>query len=136
MDNPTGSTPLSPDRPLERCLVCGSDELYVRKDFPQRLGLLLVVVVGLTSCWFFSRGDLLWALGVLLAVFVVDLAIYWIVPKLTVCYRCGSEFRGQPIHPGHRGFDLATAEKYRGQTSKGQNVKTSKPEGNGPSGLS
>ena len=28
---------------VERCLVCPSDELFVRKDFPQKLGLGIIV---------------------------------------------------------------------------------------------
>ena len=98
---------------LESCPVCGSEELYIRKDFPQRLGVLLVVVVGLASIGFFARGELLWALGVLVALVMVDLAIYHLVPQMTVCYRCRAEFRDVPTNPAHAGFDLATAEKYR-----------------------
>ena len=28
---------------LQRCLICGSSDLFVRKDFPHRLGLVIVV---------------------------------------------------------------------------------------------
>jgi hypothetical protein len=36
-----------------------------------------------------------------------------LVPTITVCYRCRSEFRDRPLNPQHHGFELATAEKYR-----------------------
>ena len=35
---------------LRRCLVCPSTELFVRKDFPQRVGLA-IVVAGLSPEW-------------------------------------------------------------------------------------
>lgn len=99
--------------PLERCPGCDGDELYVRKDFPQRLGLASVIATAGLSIFFFARGDLLWALGVLLGLVLIDLVVYTLVPRVTVCYRCGSEFRDVPVNPRHAGFDLATAEKYR-----------------------
>ena len=34
------------DSRLSRCLVCPSVDLFVRKDFPQRLGVGLVAVGG------------------------------------------------------------------------------------------
>ncbi len=95
------------------CPLCGGDELYVRKDFPQRAGLALVVLVAVVSFWLFARGELLWALGVLLAVVLLDLVVYLVVPRITVCYRCRTEICGAETNPDHRGFDLATAEKYR-----------------------
>lgn len=100
---------------LDRCPCCGGDELYIRKDFPQRLGLASVITTAGLSIYFFARGDLPWALGVLLGLVVIDLVIYTLVPHVTVCYRCASQFRDAPRNPRHTGFDLATAEKYRGQ---------------------
>jgi len=97
---------------LEHCLSCGSDELYIRKDFPQRIGLIMVVIVAIVSIYLFAIGALLWSLGVLLALVVVDLLIYGFVPRMTVCYRCRAEYRQYSINPRHRGFDLATAEQY------------------------
>jgi hypothetical protein len=98
---------------IEQCLVCDSDELYVRKDFPQRLGLIVVVTVAVISFYLFYKGELLWSLGILIATVLVDLVIYAAVPKITVCYRCRAEYRQCRINPQHHGFDLATAEKYR-----------------------
>jgi hypothetical protein len=99
---------------LIRCPCCRCEELFLRKDFPQKAGLLIVLASGLLSVVFFARGRLLWSLGVLLAVVIVDTVIYAFVPKITVCYRCRTTFRDFPLNRDHRGFDLATAEKYRG----------------------
>jgi hypothetical protein len=98
---------------LTRCPCCEGEELYVRKDFPRRLGLALVVLVAAMSFWLFGRGQLGWALGVLVALVLADLLIYRLVPTITVCYRCQAEFRGICPNPSHAGFDLATAEKFR-----------------------
>lgn len=100
-------------QPVSRCICCAGDELYVRKDFPQRLGVWLVVAVAILSFYLFGRGQLAWALGVLVALVIVDLVIYRWVPTLTVCYRCKAAYHGLPLNPKHKGFDLATAEKFR-----------------------
>jgi hypothetical protein len=50
---------------------------------------------------------------VLIIAALIDAALYWLVPKITVCYRCRAEFRDVPVNPAHEGFDLATGEKYR-----------------------
>ena len=99
---------------LTRCACCGGEELYLRKDFPRRLGLAVVVVVAGLSFYLFGCGQLGWALGVLIALVVLDVLIYRLVPTITVCYRCQAEFRGLPPNPAHTAFDLATAEKHRG----------------------
>ena len=96
------------------CPKCGCRDLFVRKDFPQKLGMGIVIVAGATfvvlasSRTYFYLGAL-----VLLAAVVVDAALYLFVRKITVCYRCRAEFRENPVNPEHEGFDLATGEKYR-----------------------
>ena len=88
--------------------------MFIRKDFPQKLGLMIVVVAGLTFLllaasrrWFY--------LGVIVLVVaaLIDAVMYAFVPKITVCYKCRSEFRDLPLNPAHEGFELAIAEKYR-----------------------
>lgn len=98
---------------LERCACCRGEELYVRKDFPQRVGLVIVVAAGLLSFVLLGRGYVEWAVGVLVAVLLIDLLIYRFIPAVTVCYRCGAAHRGVKPGPAHGGFDLATAEKYQ-----------------------
>jgi hypothetical protein len=98
---------------LEACPTCGCRDLFIRKDFPQKLGLTLVVVAALTFLVLAAWRHTFW-LGalVLIAAAIVDAILYALVPRTTVCYRCRAEFRG-PINPNHGGFDLATGEKYR-----------------------
>ncbi len=93
------------DRRLERCPVCDGREFYAQRDFNRRLGLGLVVV-GAILAWP-TRGVSL------LAVVLLDLALYFLLPRIVICYRCEAVFRGLPREGAHPAFDLATEEKYR-----------------------
>ena len=96
---------------VDVCAVCGCRELFVRKDFPQRLGLAIVVIFGLAAIYFF-RTSVLLAWGVLAAAVLVDLMIYAFLGRVTACYACRGEYRRCRLNPAHEGFDLATSEKY------------------------
>ncbi len=96
---------------VDRCAVCGSAELFVRKDFPQRLGLIIVVTFGLAAVYFF-RTSVLIAWSVLAAAILLDFVIYLLIGKLTACYACRAEYRKCDLSPTHEVFDLATSEKY------------------------
>ncbi|HEV2295244.1 MAG TPA: hypothetical protein VGR35_15435 [Tepidisphaeraceae bacterium] len=101
-------------RPLSACPRCGCGELFIRKDFPQKLGIAIVVIAGVTFLVLAaSRQRFYLGVLVLLAAVAVDLVLYAIVPKMTVCYRCRSEFRNVPLNPAHGGYELAVGEKYR-----------------------
>lgn len=98
---------------LQKCPVCGCGELFIRKDFPQRLGLALVMIAAAVALVLFAVNLALWAFGVLGAMTLIDLCVYLLTGRCLVCYRCRSEFRHLPIGPPHRGWDLSTGEKYR-----------------------
>jgi hypothetical protein len=49
-------------------------------------------------------------------VVILDVILYPFFGQTTECYRCRRNFPNVPINPEHGGFDLATAEKYRGRT--------------------
>jgi len=97
---------------VDRCVVCGASELFVRKDFPQRLGFAIVLVFGAASILLFAKSNLLAAWGVLGAAVLIDLLIYALIGKVTTCYACRAEYRKCRLNPAHDGFDLATSEKY------------------------
>jgi hypothetical protein len=101
-------------QPLSACPRCGCRELFIRKDFPQKLGLAIVVVAGVAFLVLASSRERFY-LGalVLLAAAAVDFALYAFVPKITVCYRCRAEFRDVPLNPEHGGYELSIGEKYR-----------------------
>ena len=96
---------------LDQCAVCECRELFVRKDFPQSLGVAIVVVFGVTALYFFQT-SIFAALAVLTAAGLIDWCIYLIVGRVTVCYSCRAEYRHCQLNPAHEGFDLAASEKY------------------------
>ncbi len=96
---------------VDRCAICGCEELFIRKDFPQRLGLLIVIVFGLAAIYYF-RIDVRIAWSILAGAVLLDLAIYAFVGRVTTCYACRAEYRKVTPNPRHEGFDLATSEKY------------------------
>jgi hypothetical protein len=50
---------------------------------------------------------------VLVGVTLLDAALYFLVPTITTCYRCRTDFRGRPINPKHHAYELSIGEKYR-----------------------
>jgi hypothetical protein len=100
---------------LQRCLVCPSRDVYMRKDFPQRLGVLIVVLGFAASCvtWAYSRP--IWTFAILFATALVDVVLYLFMPSALLCYHCGAVYRGLPHAERYEGFDLATHERYRQQ---------------------
>ena len=96
---------------VDRCAVCRCKELFIRKDFPQRLGLAIVIIFGLIAVYFFTV-SLVIAWLVLAAAVVLDLIIYLLIGRVTACYACRAEYRKCTLNPAHEGFDLATSEKY------------------------
>jgi len=101
---------------LRRCPVCGCRELFVRKNFPQVTGLLIVVFAGVVATYLaLGKRQVIAAGIVLLTVALIDALIFMFTGKCVVCYRCRSTFRGLPIGRDQRGWELSTGEKYRQQ---------------------
>ena len=93
---------------LQQCPKCGCRDLFIRKDFPQKLGLAIVAVAAIAFLVLAaSRQHFFIGVIVLLAAAVLDAALYWFVPRMTVCYKCRREFRDVPVNPKHEGFELA-----------------------------
>ena len=103
-----------PDEPLSACPKCGCRDLFVRKDFPQKTGLVVVVIAGVAFLVLAARrGTFYLGVWVLVGAALMDALLYAFVPRVTTCYRCRSDFRGVPLNPRHGPFELAVAEKYR-----------------------
>lgn len=103
---------------LRRCLVCPSHDLFLRKDFPQRLGVAIVVLGFIASsiAWGYYHQYL--TFGILFAVALIDVVLYLIVPDALMCYRCGAMYRGVPGLEHHQRFDLTVHEKHRQQKAR------------------
>jgi hypothetical protein len=100
-------------RLIHRCIVCPSTELFARKDFPQRLGVALVVVgfVGSSIAWF--NYQVVLSFGILFVTALIDLVLYIVMGESLTCYRCHAQYRGFEEIERHGGFDLETHERYR-----------------------
>lgn len=98
---------------VKRCLVCPSTDLFVRKDFPQRLGVGLVVVGIVGSSIYWYHGDVIMTFGILFATALIDVLLYMFVGDALMCYRCQAQYRSVAEMDSHGQFDLETHEKYR-----------------------
>jgi DNA-directed RNA polymerase subunit RPC12/RpoP len=100
---------------LNQCLVCPSTDLFVRKDFSQRLGVSIVVAGFAASCvtWYLYMPY--WTYGILFATAAVDVVLYFLVPNCLNCYRCNAQYRGLPDLDSYEAFNLETHERYRQQ---------------------
>jgi hypothetical protein len=100
---------------LQCCPWCMTTDLYKQKDFPQGLGLFIVVVGFAISTVFWYYELPIPAYLVLVVSMLLDLFLYHRVADVTICYRCLSQLRGVGSNPGGRfkPFDLALGERYR-----------------------
>ncbi len=98
---------------LNRCLVCPSVDLFARKDFPQRLGVGLVIFAVVASSIAWANYQVLWAFGILFCTALIDLVLYIVMGESLTCYRCQAQYRGFEDIELHGGFDLETHERYR-----------------------
>ncbi|HPF38928.1 MAG TPA: hypothetical protein P5081_06140 [Phycisphaerae bacterium] len=103
---------LARDGVVKRCAACPGREFFIRKDFPQKLGMVMVVLFGLIATIFYAYERVGLTFATLGSLVVIDAIIFFFVGKVTVCYRCRAEYRGVAYNPDHEGFDLATSEKY------------------------
>jgi hypothetical protein len=106
------------DQQLRRCIVCPSTDLFVRKDFPQRLGVAIVVlgIVGSSITWAYTY--LIATFAILFATALIDVLLYLVVPNALMCYRCGAMYRLAGGMERHGAFNLETHERYRQQAAR------------------
>ena len=103
---------------VTRCLVCPSTELFVRKDFSQKLGVTIVILgVIISSIFWFYRMPY-WTFGTLFIFALIDVVLYLVVGNVLHCYRCQAQYRGVPGLENHQPFDLETHEKHRQQQNR------------------
>jgi hypothetical protein len=120
---------------LRSCPWCATADLYLQKDFPQGLGLVIVIAGFVVSTVFWYQERPVPALGVLLASALVDMALYYLVPDVTICYRCLGQYRGAGSSPDgrFRGFDLAIGERYRQEKLRIEQLRQRRPADSLPS---
>ncbi len=102
-DQPLVRDHITPQSGLTGCLACGHPELFTKKDFPQGLGIALVVTAALLApfTWYLS----------LVAVALIDALLYLFAGNVLVCYPCRAEHRGFHPEPRHPSFDREIEER-------------------------
>jgi hypothetical protein len=109
---------------LDRCVVCPSRELFVRKDFPQRLGVAIVVAGFAASCWTWARHQIVATFAILMATALVDVVLYLLMGNVLECYRCHAQYRGVSGLENHDAFDLEVHERHRQEKIRAQRVRS------------
>ncbi len=99
----------------KQCLVCGCNDLWRQKDFPQWLGLSFLALQVIISTVLWSQYMILPAFAVMGFFALLDLVLFAFMGDMLVCYRCRARHRKMPIGEDHPNFDLEVAERYRQQ---------------------
>lgn len=102
----------------QRCLACSCDDLWRQKDFPQKVGLLIVGLGILLSTIAWAYFQILLAIGILMGFALLDLALYSLMSDVLVCYSCGARHRHIDPDERHLGFNLETAERHRQEAAR------------------
>jgi hypothetical protein len=110
------------DGRIKRCLVCGTTDLYVRKDFPQNWGLAIIGIGFLLSSVAWAYHNSVLSLGILLVSAAADAVLYMVMGDVVTCYWCHAEYRQLDNARGHPQFDLAVHERYRQQAERMRRV--------------
>ncbi|MEY3141757.1 MAG: hypothetical protein RLY21_250 [Planctomycetota bacterium] len=96
---------------LRRCVVCGSDHLYVRRNFPQVTPLIAVLAFALAVVAILGYAASPWVTAALIALLITDVFILVFSKRQLACYRCGAIYGAIRIARFHRAWDRAVAEK-------------------------
>jgi hypothetical protein len=103
----TGDGKLDEKGCVAKCFICGCEEFYQQKDFNTKLGLWLIVLM-VALALIFNR----WFMQILIVFAVLDLALYFGLGNILLCYQCRSIYRGFPISDKVEGFDLKVHDRY------------------------
>jgi hypothetical protein len=121
------SAPPPPSGRIERCLVCPCRELFIRKNFPPRLGVLIVVIGFAVSCLTYYHHWILATYAVLLGTALVDVVLYTFMGNVLECYACHAQYHGSADVEQHAGFDLEIHERHRQQRARLSTSRSSSP---------
>lgn len=96
-----------------RCLGCGNADLWRQKDFPQRVGLLMVALGAILSSIAWAYHWPILALSILGGFAIVDMVLFWVMPDVLVCYRCRARHRVTLPEGTFGPYDHEVGERYR-----------------------
>jgi hypothetical protein len=104
--------------PPIHCLACPSRELFVRKDFPQRLGVGIVIAGFIASSLAWYQHRILLSYAILFATALADVLLYLVMGNVLECYRCHAQYRGLASLGDQAEFNLELYEKHRQQAAR------------------
>lgn len=96
---------------LRRCVVCGCDHLYTRRNFPQVTPLIAVLAFAFAVVAILGYAASPLVTAVLVVLLVIDVFILVFSKRQLACYRCGAIYGAVRIARFHRSWDRAVAEK-------------------------
>ena len=108
---------------LRSCLACPSTELFIRKDFPQRLGVTIVVIGFGLSTVFWAYHQVIATFAVLFLTALIDVVLYLTMGDVLECYRCHAQYRDLPGFDNYEQFDLEAFERHRQQAIRLEEAK-------------
>ena len=95
------------------CLVCGCHDLWRQKDFPQGVGLAIVILAATLSTIAYAMYHPGLAIVILMVFALADLLLYFFKRDVLVCYRCHARHRATEISADYPAFNLELNERYR-----------------------
>lgn len=96
---------------LRRCVVCGCDGLYRRRNLPQVTPLIAVLAFSGAVVAILGYAASPLATAFLIVLLVFDLMILFFSERQLGCYRCGAIYTGIRAARFNRPWDRAVAEK-------------------------
>lgn len=109
---------------IHACLLCPSQELFVRKDFSQRLGITIIAIGFVASAITWYLHYILATYAILFASAMIDVALFLLVGNVLECYRCHAHYRDLEGLAEHGAFDLETHERHRQQLIRLKSMPT------------
>lgn len=108
---------------LPACVVCGNHELYKKKDFPQWLGMSILIAAIVLSTVTYAVYEKWWSWSFLIGSAIIDGVMYLLVGDVLVCYRCQAHYRGGKANDAHKPFEIAVGERYRQERMRKEHLK-------------
>ena len=96
---------------LRRCVVCGCESLYVRRNLPQMTPVVVVLAFSGAAVAILGYAAHPAATAGLVVLLIADLLILALSTRRLICYRCGAIYTRVRISRFHQPWDRAIAEK-------------------------
>ncbi len=96
---------------LRRCILCGCNDLYARKNMPRLTPFVVVLAFSGTTVALLGYATNPITYGVLATVLLVDILTLVLATRQLVCYGCGAVYTALLIARYHHRWDRAVAER-------------------------